>query len=280
MNDFDDLLKQRIREEPFPLPETYAGRVFQTCANLREETAARPAVHPRRYRWATWAAAALAIFIAVPNVSPAAAAALGEVPILGALVEIITFRNYTYDDGHSQADVTVPELGGSAAADAVNQEIQAYTDQLIAQFEADCAALGEVYHALDVSSAVVTDTPDWFTLRVDAVRTMASGDQFVKLYHIDKTTGTQITLGDLFPAGSDYVAVLSAEILRQMETRMSADDSLFYFPEEFTAIAPDQNFYFDGDGQLVLVFDEYTVAPGAMGMPEFTILGDLVDTLQ
>ena len=36
-------------------------------------------------------------------------------------------------------------------------------------------------------------------------------------------------------------------------------------------IDPDQNFYFDADGNLVLVFEKYEVAPGYMGTPEFTI---------
>ena len=30
MDRFDEILKERAREEPFPLPEDYAGRVFQT----------------------------------------------------------------------------------------------------------------------------------------------------------------------------------------------------------------------------------------------------------
>ena len=67
------------------------------------------------------------------------------------------------------------------------------------------------------------------------------------------------------------MTALSGEVLRQMEERMAADESVIYFPEEFTAIDPQQNFYFNGEGELVLVFDEYTIAPGSMGMPEFAI---------
>ena len=70
MDRFDEILKERAREEPFPLPEDYAGRVFQTCAAL-EET---PVKHRRAPRWGLWMAAALALFIAVPNASPVAAA--------------------------------------------------------------------------------------------------------------------------------------------------------------------------------------------------------------
>ena len=125
MNQFDEILKKRAREEPFPLPQDYAGRVLQTCAALEEPK-------PRKrypFRQVTWAAAVLALMIVVPNVSPAAAAAMADVPVLGAIVRVITFRNYVYDDGFHSADISVPELGGDEAAQTVNKQVQDYTDR-------------------------------------------------------------------------------------------------------------------------------------------------------
>lgn len=279
MNAFDEKLKERAKQEPFPLPEEYAGRVFRTCAAL-EETTMEPNMRKKHSnRWIGWAAAVLAVFIAVPNVSPTAAAALREVPVLGAIVEIITFRDYTYNDGQSIADVKVPELGGSDAADQVNDQIQAYTDQLIAQFQKDCETIGEGYQDLDVTSSVVADTDTWFTLRIDAIKTMASGYSFSKFYHINKATGEQVTLGDLFRDGADYASALTAEVKQQMEEQMAADESVVYFPEQLTTIDANQNFYWNADGDLVLSFDEYTVAPGYMGMVEFTIPTDVYQDL-
>lgn len=283
MKQFDKELKERAKNEPFPLPEDYAGRVFRTCAAL-EETAMetpRQSASRRKHakRWMAWAAAVIAAFIAVPNVSPAAAAALSDLPVLGALVEIVTFREYTYDDGHSSADVSVPELSGGEAADQVSEEVQAYTDRLIARFKQDCEDTGEGYLGLDVSSEVVTNTDTWFTLRINATRTQASGTDLVRIYHIDKTTDQVVTLGDLFRPDADYVTVLSNEVRRQMEERMARDEHAGYFPDQFTAIAPDQNFYWNEDGDLVLVFDEYTIAAGVVGTPEFVIPRDVYASL-
>ena len=275
---FDKRLKDRAKQESFPLPETYAGKVRSTCAALKE-TDMKENKQKHSYRALVGVAAALAIFVAVPNVSPTAAAAMSEVPVLGAVVRVITFRDYQYDDGHNIADVHVPELGGSDAAEEVNDQVQAYTDQLIAQFQADCGATGEGYQGLDVTSSVVTDSDSWFTLRIDATATRASGYNFTKFYHIDKTTGETVTLGDLFRPDADYVATLSAEVLRQMKEQMTADPSLGYFPDDFTAIDAEQNFYWNADGDLVLVFDEYTVAAGYMGMVEFTIPEDIYEPL-
>lgn len=276
MDRFDEMLRERAKNEPFPLPEDYAGRVFATCAAL-EET--KPKRHS--YRWAAWAAAALALFIAVPNVSPTAAAAMADVPVLGAIVRVVTFRNYVYDDGWHSADVSVPELGGGDAAQAVNEQVRAYTDRLIARFEETCEEeLGkEGYHGLDVTSTVVTDTDEWFTLRVDAVEIQASGYEFSRFYHIDKVGDRVVTLKDLFREDADYVTALSGEVRRQMEEQMAENAEVSYFPEEFTAIDPEQNFYWAADGSLVLAFDEYTIAPGSMGMPEFTIPADVYENL-
>ena len=231
----------------------------------------------RSYRWLVGVAAALAVFVAIPNVSPAAAAH-GKIRCWAPWC-VITFRDYQYDDGHSTADVHVPELGGSGAADEINDQVQAYTDQLIAQFQTDCEAAGESYQGLDVTSSVVTDSDTWFTLRIDATRTEASGYNFTRFYHINKATGEAVTLSDLFRPDADYVSVLSAEVLRQMEEQMAADASLSYLTDEFTAIDPEQSFYWNADGDLVLVFDEYAVAAGYMGMVEFTIPQDVYSAL-
>lgn len=276
MDQFDKMLKERAEKEPFPVPEGYAGRVFAACAALEEP--AEPRKKPR-LRWAGWIAAALALFAAVPNVSPTAAAALAEVPGLGAIVEIVTFRRYTCDDGHRSADITVPELGGGDGAQEINDEVQAYTGQLIARFKEACQAeMGEEgYYGLDVASSVVTDTDKWFTLRIDATETRASGYQFSRFYHIDKATGGAVTLRDLFRKDADYVTALSGEVRRQMGERDQGGET--YFPEEFSAISPEQDFYWNADGDLVLVFDGYSVAPGSMGMPEFTIPATVYETL-
>ena len=278
MDQFDEMLKQRAREEPFPLPEDYAGRVFQTCAAL-EETRPRKR---RPYRWMAWAAAVLALCIAVPNVSPAAAASMADLPVLGAIVRVVTFRSYIYDDGFHSADVSVPELAGSQAAQKVNEQVRDYTDRLMGAFEETCEAeLGqEGYLGLDVTSSVVTDSDTWFTLRVDAVETQASGYQFSRFYHIDKAADQVVKLKDLFREDADWSAVLTREVRRQMEERMAADSGASYFPEELTEIGPEQNFYFNESGELVLVLDEYTIAPGSMGMPEFTIPAEVYETLR
>lgn len=125
---------------------------------------------------------------------------------------------------------------------------------------------------------VVTDNEKYLSLRINTTVIMASGAEYVKIFTIDKATGQVVTLKDLFRNKADYVKALSDNIKEQMREQMAADDSNMYFLEsgedaadDFDQITGDESFYFNENGELVIVFDEYTVAPGYMGVVEFTI---------
>ena len=79
---------------------------------------------------------------------------------------------------------------------------------------------------------------------------------------------------------------MTEEIQKQMRQRMEEDDTLSYWldnPEtdfwNFKQLSADANFYFDADGQLVIVFDEGEVAPMYMGVQEFTIPTEVVSSI-
>ena len=59
---------------------------------------------------------------------------------------------------------------------------------------------------------------------------------------------------------------------------MAEDENLIYWADKdldlgfgFEQIKEDQNFYLNEQGQLVICFDEYEVAPGYMGLVEFAV---------
>lgn len=136
VDEFDKLLRMRAQQEPTPLPESFVRRVRQTCVALPQKER-RP--ERKRFSWPLQAAAVLVLLlVAVSNLSPAAAQAMQRVPVLGQVVEVITLRNYLYEDDHNRADVQVPQIEAAGAAGAqVNEQVQADTDRLVAQFEAD-----------------------------------------------------------------------------------------------------------------------------------------------
>lgn len=106
-----------------------------------------------------------------------------------------------------------------------------------------------------------------------------------KIYHIDKQTGEMIALKDLFQDGTDYETPLVENIREQMQAQMAKDENITYWldsdvPEwNFTKLPDSVNFFISASGKLNLVFDEYEVAPGYMGIVTFEIPTETVKAI-
>lgn len=282
-----EMLKQEYQK--IEIPEQALTAVQQGIRQAHQES--RKPVY-RFYPGRIAAAAVLAV-IAVLNLSPQAAMAVADVPVLQKVVQIVTLNRYqvTEESLNYTANVETPELSASGDAQLessvgeINAEVEAYANQMIAQFEKEMEQQGGVY-GLDILYNVVTDTDDWFTLQITTVETMASGAETRRYYNLDKTTGQYVQLTDLFPKGVDYVTAISDNIRVQMKQRMAENEEQIYFidsdmPEDdFQQIAADQSFYRNQDGGLVIAFNEYDVAPGYMGCPEFVIDAEVITDLQ
>lgn len=175
-------------------------------------------------------------------------------------------------DGQEAAVANLSEDG----VEAVNQNMEATVEELIRQFEDTLSEEG--YHGLHVTQEIVTDNARYYTVKLSVLETEASGYEHNQFYTIDKQTGNVVTLEDLFAEGSDYISAISENIKTQMQEQMAADEGVIYFldnddmPEfNFQGITEQTNFYFNEKDELVIAFDEYEVAPGSMGTPEFVI---------
>lgn len=256
--------------------------------------------------WA--AAAALLAIVILPNTSENVAYAMAKIPVLGTVIKAVTIREYNYEgerfeakidevrleqeipedtEGIPEGDISANEVTEKTneSIAVINESIEEMTDRLIKQFEEQAEA-GESYGGVYVGHEIMTDTDKWFTLKIDVAEVAGSGVQYQYYYHIDKTTGEIATLKDVFKDGVDYATPISENITKQMKEQMAEDDMKIYWVDEesgigswFEEIKADQNFYFNEQGQLVICFDEYEVAPGYMGLVEFVIEDAVVDEL-
>ena len=118
------------------------------------------------------------------------------------------------------------------------------------------------------------------------------GDEEVSVPNVGKVTLDQLLsnreydtiylmLGDLFD-GDAYRPIIEENIREQMRRQMEEDENVSYFikmksfGKGFVEVDEDHNFYFNAQGELVIPFDKYEIAPGSMGCPEFTIPTDLI----
>lgn len=288
----DDRLEEMEEEyRSIPIPEDLEFKVRASIQRAKEErTPGRgPGWTVYRFckRTGLTAAAAMLALVVLTNASPTVAYAMEQVPVLGAITRVFTFRTYDYQGDKTSAHVEEPRVEGN---EELNQAIQQYIDTIIGQYERDVGLYqgepsGETDHyLLDLTYTVATDNDALFALRFDQTQIMASGVESAKIYNVDKATGALIALEDLFQPDSGCLEVLTQAVREQMAQRMEADPAVYYWLNDevtawnFTQLSPDADFYVDEAGDLVLVFDEGEVAPMYMGLVEFTIPArDLAD---
>ena len=234
-------------------------------------------------------AVAAAGFVILPNTSSGIAYGMSQIPVIGTLVDMVTFRNYQYEDDTHRADMDIPELVAKEdrlqqATDEINAEIQTITKELIAQFEASMEEEG--YQDIVVKSEVVATTDNYFTLKLLCYEAVASGYEWNYYYTIDLATGERMVLADAFQAGADYITRISENIKEQMEQQMAEDeDKIYWLHDEmeelnFTTIAEDVSFYLNEAGNVVIAFNEGDVAPTYMGAVEFEIPAEVLSDIR
>ncbi len=244
------------------------------------------------------AAVAAGLFVILPNTSGTIAHAMEQIPIIGQLVRVVTFRDYEYEGDRNMADIEVPEIKPEEQLEdstlqenidrttaEINAEIQSITDDLIAEFEKNLdEEMG--YQDVVVKSEVLTTTPDYFTLKLICYQGAGSGYQWNYYYTIDLNTGERLQLKDIFKEGADYITPISEDIKRQMQERMDADENVIYWLHDeieewnFKAITDETSFYLNERGNVVIGFNEGDVAPMYMGTVEFEIPAEVLDGIR
>lgn len=229
--------------------------------------------------------AAVAILGVGVNSNPAVASTLSKVPVVGSVVKVLTFREYTVNEDKYKADIKVPSiqgLGNKALENSLNEKYLTENKKLYEGFMADMEDLkkkGDGHLGVDSGYVVKTDTDKLLSVGRYVVNTVGSSSTTMKYDTIDKKNQILITLPSLFKDGK-YVDTISENIKEQMIEQNKADKNKFYWVagieqkgtmKLFEKISEEQNFYINTEGKLVISFDKYEVAPGYMGVVEFVI---------
>lgn len=266
------------------------------------------------FRTTAAAVAAVAAFVILPNTSAVVAHAMENIPLLGRLVEVVTFRDYQYEDERNHADIEIPEIVAKDTDDAntqtdhqkaedsveapeqtsdaakenlkksteeINGEIQKITGPFIEEFKQNLQN-DWGYQDVMVKSEVVNTTQDYFTLKLICYMGSGSGAEWNYYFTIDLNTGERMQLKDFFEDGADYITPISENIKMQMRQQMEEDDMNHYWVDDeieelnFKAITDETAFYINENGNIVISFNEGDVAPMYMGVVTFEIPDEIV----
>lgn len=286
-------MKQRYEE--IPIPEELAVRVQQEITKSRNRQSQKE-THRLRYARAvrtlgTAAAAVVLVFTLALNTVPAFAVEAAQLPVIGTLARVLTFRSYETEQDDIGVSVEIPsiemiETDTGIRVEAINREILDRCDRYVQR---------ELARAEDYRTAFLETggTPEeWtehniqITVRYEILRQDERYLSFVvrgcenwsgagsetRYYNLDLDTGAEVTLKDLL--GDDYEKVANESIRSQIAERER--QGAVFFPEEaggFSGISENTQFYINANHNPVIVFAKYEIANGAAGEIEFEIGG-------
>lgn len=279
-------LKRAYEATPVP-PEVHA---------MIDDLCRRERPRPRLRLWrpvALAAACLLVVFVVGINALPAVAESLEEVPVLGPVVRVLTIARYRLEEQGASARIDIAQITGlenQELEDAINAELRADGQALLAKFERDVADLKErfgeqetIRMAFETYYEVKRSDEEVFSLQVEYFWAAGGSDTQREYYNVNQRTGELVTLDALFAAGGDYLTVINDYLIAQMKAETREDGKSLYWVNDddlemdrFTGIEADHDFYINESGRLVIAFDKYEVAPGYLGTPEFEIPTELI----
>lgn len=229
--------------------------------------------------------AACAVFVLILNTVPTFAAALYEVPLLGEVCRVLTVRSYHYGDDKKNVDIEVPaidvELGGADWAGSVNRLIEATVEAEVAQSEARAEeyyaafiATGgdpEDYHpiGIEVDYEVYYASDEILSFAVIKTETLATAYETFHYYNYDLETGEELSVEAL--AGENWREKARAGLAQLLEDPGENDMWWELGEAEREAAIDEAQLRLNSAGEPVLVFQRYTLGPGAMGRPEIVL---------
>lgn len=296
---------------PDRLSETVKQAIASQSRQERLERCRREkkkAAKVRFFRCTAAAAAALMACMTVGvNSSEAFAREMGELPVIGALARVLTVRSWHGTDGDYEIDLEVPRIEAEAAQEAQTQPVQDFTEKINEEIEKIVDAYMEEARAefqeykkaffetggtqeewndrkmdITVDYTVKYQKDNLLSLELVTAKGWVAASQERHYYNLDLDREQALTLEDIL--GEDYVRICNESIDAQIREQVRTDEMKSYFGygpdgeqddemgiEGFTTVSKDTKFYLNEEGNPVIVFDEYEIAPGYMGMPEFEI---------
>lgn len=235
------------------------------------------------------AAAVCILFIVALNVSPVFAKEAGQLPMIGGLARILTFRSYETEKDDIAVSVEIPTVEMIAedtgiTVEGINQEILAlcnqYADEAVMRAEEYRVAFLETGGTpeewaehdirITVSYEIKQQNNQYLSFIVRGTENWTTAYSESRYYNLDLRTGELVTLKDML--GSGYKELVNESIREQIAEREKAGE-VFFSAEEggFAGISEDVKFYINENNRPVIVFGKYEIAPGSSGEIEFEI---------
>lgn len=293
----EQLNKEKHNYESTPIPPELSTRIQLEILESRRKH--RQAAQSQYRRWsqralrgvvATAASAAVAFTLAL-NTVPAFAAETAQLPVIGPLAQLLTFRSYETQENDIAISVEIPSIetiqqDTGLNAKQINEDILARCEQ----YAQDAKERAETYRTafletggteeewaahkikITVGYEIKQQDEQYLSFVIRGKESWSNLPATACYYTLDLTTGALVSLQDLL--GDDYETQINTQIRQQIAQREAAGETFFSETEGgFAGITPDTQFYVNASHNPVIVFDKYEIAAGSAGEIEFEIGG-------
>ena len=204
---------------------------------------------------------------------------LAKVPVIGAVADVFTFNRYQNTQGDMDMDISVAKVNEYERSVDANEEMNEYANELVSQYNQTVDETdGQGHYSLQSDYSVKYEDETYLCIEVATSEVMASANQYVKTFTIEKDSGQAITLGQYLNNDPELMSKVGDNIIQQMKQQMAADENVTYWIDEtplgdysFSSINGGEDFYLIDRHTIVVMFDEYEVGPGCMGVVEFVV---------
>ena len=272
--------------EDIPIPQELSERIMMEVKKADKRR--KKQMIKRISRYGLTAAASFTILFTVGlNTSVAFANAAENIPVIGAMAKVLTFRSYQTQTDDLNMTVDIPSIDMiseefSEVEDSVNSEIYELCRQYANEAEKrveeyrtaflDTGGTLEEWEAhnieIKVWYEVKTQTDKYLSLVINGAENWNNAGGKSRYYNFDLEKGGLLTLRDVM--GNDYGQMIEEQIRSQMKERETTQ-GIKYFEGELPELSDDTKFYMNESGNPVIVFEPYEIAPGADGQQEFEI---------
>lgn len=271
--------KYRNIEIPHELPERMLQQVEKSDKRRRKMR-----LWKTGRRGMMTAAGAAVVFTIGLNTSVTFAKAAEELPVLGGIAKVLTFRSYEMETEERKVSVNIPSIDMISKEfhdlkSSVNLEIyricETYAAESVKRAEEyrqaflDTGGTEEEWNAhnieIKVWYEVKSQTEKYLSLVIYGTESWSSAYSKAIYYNFDLESGKPVVLKDIL--GENYGQIAKEQIQTQIHER-----GIPLLDENLPEIKEDTKFYMKREGVPVIVFEKYEIAPGAYGAQEFEII--------
>lgn len=183
-------------------------------------------------------------------------------------------------------DISVPRISGMAD-EAAQTELNAHffekKDEMLAEYHdltesaKESIAQGNDPHFwYQYYWEVVADTDDFFVFRTSWFMGAGSSTTLNEYWNLDKKTGKLLDFDEDAVTSPEQMASVRDQIYARMLAVNESGEGVFWTDGDKLDVQLGQvrylnHWYYNQNGDLVITFDKYEIAPGVMGSPEFVI---------